>query len=165
MIFKPDEWDEILHKLISHFTSDFYSPQGTTEELGLTMDDTERLKQSILHIKENQKIQQLAMDHVYDTYYFRLFAPTRKNERIPNRRELFCWFWSAIMHKSCFRRKSAIFKDPIRSLCCTITTWGKWMLGSILAETVKPVKKKIFIYFLPLIVNFWGSNRFPLEEF
>lgn len=92
MIFKPDEWDEILHKLISHFTSDFYSPQGTTEELGLTMDDTERLKQSILHIKENQKIQQLAMDHVYDTYYFRLFAPTRKYERIQNRREFFAGF-------------------------------------------------------------------------
>lgn len=70
--------DKVVKRLITHFTSN--SPNQRSIELswGLAQDVIDRLKQHVSSVIENQRIQQLAMDQMYDTFHFKVFSPAEE---------------------------------------------------------------------------------------
>lgn len=66
-----DQREEITRGLISHFNDQNNSLTFTSESWGLSDVTVRQLKVLVQKIQENQKLQQLSMDQIYDTIRFK----------------------------------------------------------------------------------------------
>lgn len=73
---ETEEYEGVAQRLLDCLQEGKFVSEVAQEKWGLTEDETVILEHQLNQVKESQKLQQLGMDQIYDTFHFKTEPPS-----------------------------------------------------------------------------------------